>query len=51
MVQEHDNPEARDVALVADTVDNWEAYDTVFVGYPIWWGHRRLAGGHLRGSQ
>ena len=38
VVQEHDNPEARDVALVADTVDNWEAYDTVFVGYPIWWG-------------
>ena len=38
VVQEHDNPEARDVALVADTVDNWEAYDTVFIGYPIWWG-------------
>ena len=38
VVQEHDNPEARDVALVADTVDNWEAYDTVFLGYPIWWG-------------
>ncbi len=38
VVQEHDNPEARDVALVTDTVDNWEAYDTVFLGYPIWWG-------------
>ena len=24
--------------LVADTVDNWDSYDTVFVGYPIWWG-------------
>lgn len=24
--------------LVSTTVDNWEDYDTVFVGYPIWWG-------------
>ncbi|MFR6330589.1 MAG: flavodoxin [Eisenbergiella sp.] len=24
--------------LVADTVDNWDEYDTVFIGYPIWWG-------------
>ena len=23
---------------VADTVDNWDSYDTVFIGYPIWWG-------------
>ena len=35
---EHDNPDQRDVELVADTVDNWEEYDTVFIGYPIWWG-------------
>lgn len=35
--QEHENPEARNVELVADTVDNWESYDTVFIGYPIWW--------------
>lgn len=35
---EHDNPDARDIALVADTVDNWAEYDTVFIGYPIWWG-------------
>ena len=34
VVQEHGSPEARDVALVANTVDNWEAYDTVFLGYP-----------------
>ena len=20
-------------------VENWERYETVFVGYPIWWGH------------
>ena len=35
---EHDNPDQRDVELVTDTVDNWEEYDTVFIGYPIWWG-------------
>lgn len=35
---EHDNPDARNVELVADTVENWDSYDTVFIGYPIWWG-------------
>lgn len=34
---EHDHPEARDVELVKSTVDNWDGYDTVFIGYPIWW--------------
>lgn len=38
VVYEHDNPDARDVVLVQDTVDNWDEYDTVFLGYPIWWG-------------
>lgn len=38
VVYEHDNPDKRDVALVKNTVDNWEDYDTVFIGYPIWWG-------------
>lgn len=36
--REHDNPEERVVTLVEDTVENWDSYDTVFVGYPIWWG-------------
>lgn len=35
---EHDNENARDIELVSSTVDNWEEYDTVFIGYPIWWG-------------
>ena len=35
---EHDNPDQRDVELVSDTGDNWEDYDTVLIGYPIWWG-------------
>lgn len=37
VVYEHDNPEARTVELVATTVDDWDSYDTVFIGYPIWW--------------
>lgn len=36
--REHDNPEERKVPLVSDTVENWDSYDTVFIGYPIWWG-------------
>lgn len=37
VVYEHDNPEARVVELAAATVDDWASYDTVFIGYPIWW--------------
>lgn len=36
--REHDNEDERNVPLVSDTVDNWDEYDTVFIGYPIWWG-------------
>ena len=35
---EHDDESLRDIALEADTVENWDDYDTVFIGYPIWWG-------------
>lgn len=38
VVYEHDNVSARTVALTATTVDGWDEYDTVFIGYPIWWG-------------
>ena len=38
VVYEHDNPDARDVELVSTAVENWDSYDTVFIGYPIWWG-------------
>lgn len=37
VVYEHDNPDARDVELVESTVSDWDSYDTVFIGYPIWW--------------
>ena len=36
--REYEDERLRDVELVSDTVDNWEDYDTVFIGYPIWWG-------------
>jgi flavodoxin len=38
VTKEHDNPNSRNVQLTAATVDNWKSYDTVFIGYPIWWG-------------
>lgn len=38
VVREHDNPDERDIALEKSTVENWDEYDTIFIGYPIWWG-------------
>lgn len=38
VVQEYENESQRETELVQTTVDNWDDYDTVFVGYPIWWG-------------
>ena len=36
--REHEDESLRDVELASTTVDNWDSYDTVFIGYPIWWG-------------
>ncbi len=36
--KEHDDESLRDIALVTTTVENWDSYDTVYIGYPIWWG-------------
>lgn len=36
--KEHDNEGERNVELVSAEVPGWESYETVFVGYPIWWG-------------
>lgn len=36
--KEHDNEALRKVDLKVTTPENWEQYDTVYVGYPIWWG-------------
>lgn len=38
VTREYENEDERNVELVSTTVDNWQDYDTVFVGYPIWWG-------------
>lgn len=38
VTREHENEDERDVELVSATVDNWSEYDTVFIGYQIWWG-------------
>ncbi len=35
---EHSDPDQRVIALETATPANWDSYDTVFVGYPIWWG-------------
>ena len=36
--REHDDESLRDIPLSTTTVPNWENYDTVLIGYPIWWG-------------
>ena len=36
--REHDDESLREVELASTTVENWDDYDTVFIGYPIWWG-------------
>ena len=36
--REHDNEALRDIPLEAVTPENFGEYDTVFIGYPIWWG-------------
>ncbi len=36
--REHEDESLRTVELESTTVENWADYDTVFVGYPIWWG-------------
>ena len=34
---EHGNPDTRHVKLVATDVEGLDSYDTIFIGYPIWW--------------
>ena len=35
--REHDDVSLREVPLTTTEVANWDSYDTVFIGYPIWW--------------
>lgn len=36
--REYADPKLRKVDLKTTKVENWEGYDTVYLGYPIWWG-------------
>lgn len=36
--REHDDESLRDVPLTTTEIPDWDSYDTVFIGYPIWWG-------------
>lgn len=36
--REHNDASLQDVALKSVSVPNWDEYETVFIGYPIWWG-------------
>jgi len=35
--KEHDDASLQDIALVSTDVPNWDEYDVVLFGYPIWW--------------
>lgn len=37
--KEYHNVELRDVALLYNSLNDWDSYDTIFIGYPIWWGN------------
>lgn len=36
--REHDDETLRNIPLNTTEVPDWDSYDTVFIGYPIWWG-------------
>lgn len=36
--REHDDESLRDIALTEITPADWDSYDTVLIGYPIWCG-------------
>lgn len=36
--KEHNDESLRNVKLKTSKVDNWNSYDTILIGYPIWWG-------------
>lgn len=35
--KEHEDESLRNIALTTTEVKDWDSYDTVFIGYPIWW--------------
>lgn len=39
VVREYQDSSLQNVELTTTTVPDWDSYDTVFIGYPIWWGN------------
>lgn len=37
VVKEHDDESLRNIELTTTEVPDWDSYETVFIGYPIWW--------------
>ena len=38
VVQEYEDESLRNIPLTRTAVPDWENYENVFIGYPIWWG-------------
>lgn len=38
VVQEYEDESLRNIPLTSTTVPDWDNYENVFIGYPIWWG-------------
>lgn len=36
--KEHNDESLRNIALKTTEVPNWDSYERVLIGYPIWWG-------------
>lgn len=36
--REHNDESLRNVGLVQVVPENWDEYETILIGYPIWWG-------------
>lgn len=47
VVQEHNDTSLQDIALLQTTPDNWDNYDVIFIGYPIWWGNASWVVNHF----
>lgn len=38
VTKEHNDESLRDVKLKSTNVADWDSYNTILIGYPIWWG-------------
>ncbi|MBD5560775.1 MAG: flavodoxin [Clostridia bacterium] len=51
VLREHESPELQNVPLANDVVPDWDSYDVVFIGYPIWWGEAAWPAATFASSQ